>query len=121
MKDFKADFKRIYQTERLMLVWMILILIAAIVLAVFSMIKLNPASSVVKVGYGDIGGYRDGSWTEFIAFPLVAILLGVLHNFIAVRIFHKRGAGMAKFFLITTSVLIAGAFIVLVRLVSQEG
>ena len=120
MKDFKEDIKKIYQNERIMLMMMILNLLASIALAVFSFIKINPASSVIKVGYGDIGGYRDGSWTDLIAFPLLAILFGILHNFIAVRIFHKRGAGMTKFFLVTTSVLIVGSFIVLARLV-QEG
>ena len=121
MKDYKADFKKIYQSERIMLVLMIFNFIAALVLAIFSLSKINPASSVVKVGYGDIGGYRDGSWTDLIAFPLLAILFGILHNFIAIRVYHKRGAGMTKFFLITTSVLIFGGFIVLIRLVSQEG
>jgi hypothetical protein len=120
MKDFKLDIKKIYTTERIMLIMMILNFLASLALAIYSFIKINPASSVIKVGYGDIGGYRDGSWTDLIAFPLLAILFGILHNFIAVRIFHKRGAGMTKFFLITTSVLIVGAFIVLSRLV-QEG
>ena len=120
MKDFKEDIKKIYKDERLMLIMMILNFLVALALMIFSLIKLNPSSSVIKVGYGDIGGYRDGSWTDLIAFPLLAILFGVLHNFIAVRIFHKRGAGMTKFFLITTTTLIIGAFIVLIRLV-QEG
>lgn len=120
MKDFKADIKKIYKDERLMLVMMILNFLASIALLIYSFVKINPASSVIKIGYGDIGGYRDGSWTDLIAFPLLAILFGVLHNFIAVRIFHKRGAGMTKFFLIATTVLIVGAFIVLTRLV-QEG
>ncbi|MBQ3292901.1 hypothetical protein IJG93_01150 [Candidatus Saccharibacteria bacterium] len=116
MKDFKTDFKIIYQKERIMLVLMIINLLLAIALAIFSFIKLNPDTSVIKVGYGDIGGYRDGSWTDLIAFPLLAILFGVLHNFIAMRIFHKRGAGMTKFFLTVTTLLIIGTFIVFVRL-----
>ena len=120
MKYFKEDIRKIYTTERLMLIMMILNFLASLALMIFSLIKLNPSSSVIKVGYGDIGGYRDGSWTDLIAFPLLAILFGILHNFIAVRIFHKRGAGMTKFFLITTTLLIIGAFIVLARL-TQEG
>lgn len=120
MKDFKTDIAKIYHNERLTIVLMILNLLLAIALAVMGLVKLNPTSSVVKVGYGDIGGYRDGAWADLIAFPLLAILFGILHNFIAVRIFHKRGAGMTKFFLITTMVLIAGAFVVLLRL-TQEG
>jgi len=120
MKDYPADFKKIYQTERLMLVMMILNLLMSLGLAIFSLVKLNPNASVIKVGYGDIGGYRDGSWTDLFAFLLFAILFGILHNFIAVRIFHQRGAGMAKFFLVTTTTLIIGAFIVLIRLAMQE-
>lgn len=120
MKDIKEDIKKIYTSERLMLIMMILNFLASLALTIFSLIKINPASSVVKVGYGDIGGYRDGSWTDLIAFLLLAVLFGVLHNFIAVRIFHKRGAGMTKFFLVTTTLLIIGSFVVLVRL-TQEG
>ena len=116
MKDFKTDFKIIYQKERIMLTLMVINLLLAIALAIFSFIKLNPDTAVVKVGYGDIGGYRDGSWTDLIAFPLLAVLFGIIHNFIAVRIFRKRGAGMTKFFLTVTTLLIIGAFIVFVRL-----
>lgn len=120
MKDFKADIKTIYQNERLTIWLMILNLLMAIILMIFSITKLNPASSVVKIGYGDIGGYRDGAWSDLIAFPLLAMLFGLLHNFIAVKIFRKRGAGMAKFFLVVTMVLTVGTFIVLARL-TQEG
>lgn len=120
MKDFKEDIKKIYSNERFMLVLMIMNFLIALTLMIFSLVKMNPNSSVIKVGYGDIGGYRDGSWTDLLAFPLLAILFGVLHNFIAVRIFHKRGAGMTKFFLLVTTVLMAGVFIVLLRL-TQEG
>ena len=73
----------------------------------------------VKVGYGDIGGYRDGAWADMLAFPLFAIIFGILHNLLAVRIFHKRGGGMTKFFLISTTTLILGAFLVQVRLLGE--
>ena len=119
MKYFKEDIKKIYQNERLTLIAMIFNLLLSLALIVFSLIKLNPSSSVIKVGYGDIGGYRDGSWTDLIAFPILAVIFGILHNFIAVRIFHKRGAGMTKFFIITTTVLIVGTFIVLARLIKE--
>ena len=120
MKNFFADIKTIYLNERLMLIMMILNLLASISLFIVGIIKLNPSSAVVKVGYGDIGGYRDGSWADMLAFPLFTIVFGVLHNLIAVRIFRKRGAGMTKFFLVTTTALIIGAFIVLIRL-TKEG
>ncbi len=120
IKDYKEDIIKIYHSERVTLVLMIMNFVLSLALAIFSFIKINPASSVIKVGYGDIGGYRDGSWTDLIAFPLLAILFGIMHNFLAVRIFHRRGAGMAKFFIVVTTMLIVGAFIVLVRL-TKEG
>ena len=86
---------------------------------VFSIVKLNPNSPVVKIGYGDIGGYRSGSWADMLAFPILAVIFNIFHNLIAMRIFKKRGAGMTKFFLITTSALILGTIIVLLRLLEK--
>ncbi len=119
MKEFAEDLKTIYRQERWLLALMIINAILAIVLIVVSLINLNPGSSVVKTGYGDIGGYRDGIWTDMLAFPILAIVFGVFHNFIALRIFHKRGGGLTKFFLITTTTLIIGTFIVLIRLLKE--
>ena len=119
MKTFKEDFIKIYQTERGLLIFMILNLLLSISLLIFAFINLNPNSTVVKVGYGDIGGYRDGTWADLLAFPILAIIFGVLHGFLALRIFRKRGSGMAKFFLITTTALIAGTWLVLIRLLGE--
>lgn len=119
MEIFKKDFLQIFQNERGLLSLMVFNLILSIALLVFSIISLNPNASVVKVGYGDIGGYRDGSWMDMLAFPILAILFGIFHNLLTVRIFHKRGSGMAKFFLITTTALILGSFLVLIRILGE--
>lgn len=119
MSDFKEDFIKISQEERGALFLMGINLLISIGLLIFSILSLNPSASVVKVGYGDIGGYRDGAWSDLIAFSILAILFGVIHNFLAVRIYHKRGGGMTKFFLITTTFLILGTILVLVRLLGE--
>lgn len=119
MKYFAEDLKKIYAEERIMLILMILNIIASIALLVFSIVNLNPNVAVVKIGYGDIGGYRDGSWLDLLAFPILAIIFGIFHNLIALKIYHKRGAGMTKFFVLTTSSLLAGTFIVLIRLLRE--
>ena len=119
MKNFVEDLKSIYFNERLTLVLMILNLLGSIALFIVGVIRLNPESAVVKIGYGDIGGYRSGSWADMLVFPIIAIIFGILHNLIALRVYEKRGAGMTKFFLITTSILIIGAFIVLFRLTGE--
>ena len=58
MKTYIEDIKKIYFEERWMLILIILNFVASIVLLVFSIVNLNPNSAVVKIGYGDIGGYR---------------------------------------------------------------
>lgn len=119
MRTFKADVISIYQTSRGILILIAFNFFLATGLLIFSLINLNPNAAVVKVGYGDIGGYRDGTWSDMVAFPLLAVLFGVFHSFLSVRIFHKRGSGMAKFFLLATTMLIFGAILVLVRLLGE--
>lgn len=119
MKTFKEDFIKAYQNERGIIVFIIINFLLSIGLLTFSLINLNSGSSVVKIGYGDIGGYRDGTWFDMLAFPILAVIFGVLHGLLALRIFHKRGGGMAKFFLITTTSLIIGAFLVINRLLGE--
>lgn len=115
MQGLREDFTKIVQTERGVLLLMAFNLLLAIALIIFAMVNLNPNAAVVKVGYGDIGGYRDGTWIEMLAYPLLAVIFGLIHGILAVRVFHKRGSGMAKFFLLTTTVLILGTFLVLIR------
>ena len=119
MQTFKEDFIKIYHHERGIIVLMICNFLLATGLFIFSLINLNPSSAVVKIGYGDIGGYRDGAWFDMFAFPLLAVTFGVLHTLLAIRIFHKRGSGMAKFFMLTTAALILGTALVLVRLLRE--
>ncbi len=119
MKGLKEDFLNIVRSDKAVLVLMILNFLFATLLLVFSLIKLNPSSPMIKIGYGDIGGYRDGSWTNQFTFSLAAILFSILHNLLALKIFRKRGAGMAKFFLVTTAMLILGAFVVMFRLLKE--
>ena len=118
MKTFKKDITKIYQTERGMLTLMILNFLLAVGLFIFAVANLNPGASITK-GYGDIDGYRDGSWIDMLAFPIFSVIFGVLHNLLAVRIFHKRGGGMAKFFLLITTILILASILVLIRLLGD--
>ena len=116
MEDIKEGLKAIFRKERGLIVLMILTFLFAAFLFVFALIKIDPSGAVTKIGYGDIGGYRDGAWTNMLTFPVLAILFGFLHNLLAVKIFNKRGAGMAKVFLFVTMMLIFGSVLVLIRL-----
>lgn len=116
----KSDFIELYQTERGAVALMVLNTILSVALLIFSLANLNTNASVAKIGYGDIGGYRDGAWYDMLAFPLLAINFGLFHNLLALRIFHKRGGAMAKFFLLTTTALILGAIRVFACLVGES-
>ncbi len=116
MKYIKEDFIQIFHTERGVLLLMVLNLLASIALIIFSLVSLNPAAPVAKVGYSDLSGYRDGTWIDFLAFPLLGLVFGIMHNFLTLRVFYKRGSGMAKFFSCLTFFLILGTFLVLVRI-----
>lgn len=133
MNELKENLREIRSKERRLFAWMILLLLVSVILLVFSLISLKPSSSVVKVSYGDIGryqggewssmsnsgGYHDGSWMNMFAFPLLALVFGVLHNLLAVKLYGKRGAAMAKV-LVTISIgLVFFAFIVLARLLGE--
>ena len=119
MQNFKTDFIKIWQTERTVIVLMILNFLLSIGLLIFASLSLNPEASVVKTGYSDISGYHNGVWFYPITFIILAAIFGILHNFLSVLIFRKRGSGIAKFFLITTTFLILGAILVLMRLLGE--
>ena len=72
-------------------------------------------SSVILRLFRYIAPFSNGMF----AFPLLAIIFGIFHNLLATRIFRKRGGGMAKFFLLTTTMLIMGSFLVLIRLLGE--
>ena len=120
MRYFKEDFLKIVRNERGVLAVMVLNTLLAIALIVSSVTHLNPESSHIKISYGDIVGYRDGAWFDIFTYILLAIIFGSLHNLLALRIYHKRGSGMTKLFLIITTILILDAFLVFFRLFGEN-
>ena len=119
MKSFRETFLSIFRKDKGIIRWMIVNFLVGLFVFVFSIFQLNPDSAVVKIGYGDIGGYKDGSWTDMIVFPIFAFVVGVLHSMIAVRIFEKKGAGTAKVFLVVSFLILIGIFVVLIRLLGE--
>ena len=65
------------------------------------------------------GGYRDGAWGAMFVFPILALIIGVFHNLIAVRLCNRRGEGSARAFLTMSLAILVGALIVLIRLLRE--
>ena len=112
----KETLIKIFRENRSVFVMMLLVLLFALALLILSLVLIDSGKAVVKTGYGDIGGYRDGAWSDLITFPLLAIIFGGLHNLLAMKVYEKNGAPLAKIFLGLTLFLIVGAMIVIVRL-----
>lgn len=119
MQSFKNTFLKIFREQRGLFILMSLNFLFGLFVFIFSIATLNPEGAVVKIGYGDIGGYRDGTWIDMLTFPILAILFGVLHNFLAIRIYEKHNNAIVKLFVFTSLLLLIGTFVVLSRLLGE--
>jgi len=133
MKDFGKTIKEIYTEHRRLLLWMIMVLLVSVGLFFYGVFSLDSSSSATKIGYGDIGsyqggdfaemqnagGYRDGGWMEMMAFPFLALVIGVLHLFITIRLYQKKGESTAEVFIVMSLLVLGGAWITLIRLLGE--
>ena len=133
MKDLRKDLKEVYSKHRTLFTLMIVMLFFSMILFIYSLANLHPNASVVKVSYGDIGryqggewssmsnsgGYHDGSWQAMLVYPLFALVFGVLHNIVALRIYRKKGEKVANVFVATTIALILLSILTLWRLLGE--
>lgn len=133
MKEFKETVGEIVKNDKKLLVAMGFLALLALILMTFSLVNLKPDASVVKVGYGDIGryqggdwssmansgGYQDGGWMNMFTYPILALVLGVLHNIIAVLLYRRKGEGTAKIFVVASIILVIGTWVVLRRLLGE--
>ena len=133
MKDLVKDLKEVYIKHRSMFTLMVVMVVFSIILFIYSMANLHPNASVVKVSYGDIGryqggewssmsnsgGYHDDAWQAMLVYPLFALIFGVLHNVIALRIYRKKGDKVASVFLAVTIAMILFTTLTLWRLLGE--
>ena len=133
MKALAENFKLIFEKHKMLLFGMMILLIVSVALFIFTILNLGTNATVVKVSYGDIGryqggevtamansgGYLDGVWTERFAYPILAVVFGIFHNLLAVKLFEKKGRGMAGLFVIFSITVVIATFIVFGRLLGE--
>ena len=131
MKEAIGD---IYKNHRKLFVGMIILTILSMGLLIFSLFNLKISNSTVHVGYSDIGsyqggdfyetrgssGYISGRWVDMLAFPILAVALGVMHNLIAIRLYKRRGAASAGVFIAMSILVLVLAVLVLWRLTQES-
>lgn len=119
LTKLKEEFTAIVHRRPGLLAAIIVLLVLSLALLIFALLQIAPAEITTSIGYGDIGGYRTGSWVEILGFAVLALIFGVLHNLIAVRLYSERGATQAKVFVWVSIVLVLATFVVLLRLVGR--
>ena len=133
MKKLVEHVKKIYAEDKGLFFAVVALILMGIVLLIVSVTNLSPEAAVVKTGYSDIGsyqggewtemqaagGYRDGSWTSMLTFGVIAVILGIVHPLIAIKLYSKRGSGMALTLTFLSMFLIVLARVVLGRLLRE--
>lgn len=120
-------WREIVKKQKSLMIMMVVVAVLGIALLFFSLTTLRPQSTVVIVGYGDVygelagisGGYRRDSWLNMLAFPILAVIYGFVHNLIIMRIYRKYGKDAAIVMAVVTMMLVGGTVLVLLRLLGE--
>ena len=120
-------WREICHQQKTLMIAMIALAVLSVVLLIFALTTLRPQNTVVIVGYGDVygeiagmsGGYRRDSWLNMLAFPILAVLYGFVHNLLTLRVYRKYGRDAALVMVVATMLMIVGTFVVLLRLLGE--
>lgn len=122
-----TSWREIVREQKGLLAAMIGLVAMSLILLVIALVTLRPQTTVVITGYGDVygelagltGGYRRESWLNMLAFPILALLFGVVHNFLAVRVYQKYGRDAALVLVVVTMLLVVATALVIFRLLGE--
>ena len=133
MKDIRAGFKKIFREDKGLLVAMLVLFGLGVLLVLHTLINFKAGGTTMYIGYSDIGGftggdplslwnsggYRTGGWAEMAVFPILGLVLGVLHNLFAIQVYERRGRGFAITMVLLSILVAVGAFVLLLRLLGE--
>lgn len=125
--SLSSVWKEVARKQKPLMVAMVVLLIASVILLVFSLTTLRPQNTVVIVGYGDVygeisgisGGYRRDSWMNMLAFPVLALIYGLVHNVMILKLYRKYGRDAAMMVAVASILLVVGTFVVIFRLLGE--
>lgn len=125
--SLSSVWREVARKQKPLMIAMIVLTIASVVLLVFSLTTLRPQNTVVIVGYGDVygeiagisGGYRRDSWMNMLAFPALALIYGLLHNLMILKVYRKYGRDLAMMIAVMSILLVVGTFVTIFRLLGE--
>jgi hypothetical protein len=114
MKEIVANFKKIYANDRWLLVAMFFLFLVSFALEVFVFFALRPTSVMIRTGYADIGGYRDGKWHYMLSFMVLGAIVAIINNILAAKVYGKKGAGVSALFIFASIgvIILAGIYVI---------
>ena len=120
MQELKETLTEIVLKQKVLFVMMLLLFFASVGLFIFAVVAMNGSTTWIA-GYGDLEsyGYKFGTGLDAWAFPILAIVLGVVHNLLVVRVFREKGASWAKVLAVGSVFIVLGAIIVLSKLIGE--
>ncbi|MBR2587503.1 hypothetical protein IKE71_04010 [Candidatus Saccharibacteria bacterium] len=133
MKDIRAGVKKIFREDKAFIAMMVGLFLMGGLLVFHTLIHFKAGGTTMYIGYSDIGefsggdwlslwssgGYRTGGWMEMAVFPIMGVVLGVLHNLFAIQVYNRRGRGYAVAMVFLSMMVAAGAFVLLMRLLGE--
>lgn len=120
--SLKSIWGEVYARQRGLVAMMLVLVLICLALLIVTLFNLNMQNMQVIVGYSDVhGGYQKGSWLNMLAFALLAVMCGSLHNVLALKVFRKYGRDSAMVVVAASMLLVIGAFVVLFRVLGARG
>lgn len=119
--ELLADFKLVLRKKRDVFAMMIILCLMNIPLFIAPIVTLDGSLPKMKVRFSDIyiRVFSQEVWYYMLAFSLLAVVLGLGHNLIALRLTKKRGAAVAKLFLGASIMVTVFAFAFLMRILTE--
>lgn len=119
--ELLADFKLVLRKKRDVFAMMIILCLMNIPLFIAPIVTLDGSLPKMKVRFSDIYTrvFSQEVWYYMLAFSLLAVVLGLGHNLIALRLTKKRGAAVAKLFLGASIMVTVFAFAFLMRILTE--
>ena len=125
MKDNKKelinDFQKVYRKQRDVFISMIILFIMNLVLFLTPIFNLNATLPKIRVRFSDVYDkvFDQAGWYYLLTFSILAVVIGLGHNFIAARIANKQGKHLAQIFLVLSMLVTAFAICFLFKILSE--
>ncbi len=125
--SLRMTWREVCRKQKTLMMTMIALLVMSAIFLIFSLTALRPQNTVVVVRYGDVygdlvgvtGGYQRDSWLNMLTFPILALVFGLVHNVLALRVYRKYGRDTAMLVVVMSMLLVVGGITTLIRLTGE--